>query len=353
VFVYVGAYTEPSMGHAEGISVFRFDPEAGELSLLQTVSGIASPSFLTIEPKGKYLYSVNERTQGGVTAFARDPVTGELSELNRQPSHGAAPCYVSLDASGRFVLVANYAGDTLTVLPIAGDGRLEHASCIVRHHGSSVNQERQEQPHPHMVAPTPDGRFVLATDLGKDQILTYELDTATGELVPNRRGPQFVSAEPGSGPRHFAFAPNGRTVYVINELASSLTVDDYDNDSGELRPRQTVSSLPAGFAGENTCAHVAVSMDGRFVYGSNRGHDSIAIWSVDPATGEVGLLGHEPTRGRTPRNFAIDPTGAWLLAANQDSDTIVTFRRDSESGNLAATDHVTDTPSPVAILFAP
>jgi 6-phosphogluconolactonase len=351
MFVYVGAYTRAPYGHGEGISVFQFDHTSGDLRLVHNLVGILSPSFLTADPEWRYIYAVNEWDNGAVTALAREAGSGALTTLNQQPTHGDAPCYISLDASGRFLLVANYAGETVTVLPIAEDGRLDPASCVVRHQGSSVNPDRQEKAHPHMIAPSPDGRFVLATDLGMDQILVYELDLETGQLVPNRRGTVFATAEPGAGPRHFAFAPHGRTLYVINELGSSLTVYDFDSNQGALASRQTVSSLPDGFSGENTCAHVVVSTDGRFVYGSNRGHDSISIWAVDSGSGEVSLAGNESTQGQSPRNFAIDPTGTWLLAANEKSDTIVTFRRDPELGTLAATDQRTETPSPVAILF--
>jgi 6-phosphogluconolactonase len=353
MFVYVGAYTKPPYGHADGISVFQFDPESGDMAHMQTVAGILSPSFLAADPSWRHLYSVNEWDDGTVTAFARDPISGKLIELNRERTHGDAPCYVSLDSTARYLLVTNYAGETVVVLPIAEDGRVKPASCAVRHSGLSIHPDRQERPHPHMIAPAPDGRFVLVTDLGTDQILTYEIETETGQLVPNRQGPAFASAEPGAGPRHFAFAPNGRAVYVINELASNLTVYDYKPENGELNARQTVSSLPSDFSGENTCAHVVVSSDGRFIYGSNRGHDSIAIWAVENASGEVRLVGNESSRGRSPRNFAIDPSWKWLLAANEKSDTIVTFRRDSASGLLTATGQVTETPSPVAILFCP
>jgi 6-phosphogluconolactonase len=352
VFVYVGTYTEPPSGRAEGIYVLRFDTGSGSLTPVRTVTGVPNPSFLALGADRQHLYAVNELTEGGVSAFARDPRTGELRALNRQLSHGADPCYVGLDTSGRFVLVANYSGGTVSALPIAAGGTLDPASSVIRHEGSSVDPTRQTRPHAHMIGSTPDGRYVLATDLGADRIVVYQLDTATGRLVPNASGPPFAAAEPGAGPRHFAFAPNGRTVYVINELASTLTVYAYDGERGELRSRQTVSSLPVGFAGENSCAHVVVSPDGRFVYGSNRGHDSIAIWATDETSGEVTPAGHESTRGKTPRGFALDPTGAWLLAANQDSDTIVTFRRDPGSGNLTATGQVTEIPSPVAVLFA-
>jgi 6-phosphogluconolactonase len=351
MFVYVGAYTREPFGHGEGISVFQFDPASGEMSHVQTLDGILSPSFLTADPTRRHLYSVNEWDDGAVSAFARDSETGKLTTLNQQPTHGAAPCYVTMDTAGRYLLVANYAGDTVAVLPIAGDGSLEPASCVIRHQGSGVNPDRQERPHPHMIAPTPDGRFVLVTDLGTDQIVTYELEAGTGQLVLNRRGPAFAEAEPGAGPRHFAFSPGGDTVYVLNELGSSLTAFDYDSNTGTLSARQTVSSLPSDYSGVNYCAHVVVAPDGRFVYGSNRGHDSIAIWPVDPDTRELGLASHQPSGGNWPRNFALDPTGGWLLAANEKSDTIVTFRRDAETGMLTPTGQVTKTASPVAILF--
>ncbi|MFL5761922.1 MAG: lactonase family protein [Thermomicrobiales bacterium] len=351
MFVYVGAYTEPSMGHGDGISIYRFDENSGALTPLTTMTGIANPSYLTIAPNGRYLYAVNELIDGSVTAFAREPQTGTLTELNWQSTHGAHPCYLTFDRSARFLLVANYSGETVAVLPLASDGRVEPASCVVRHEGSSVNPNRQEKAHPHMIAPSPDGLFVLATDLGADRVFVYEFDSSAGQLVPNRCGPGFVAAEPGSGPRHFAFAPNGRTVYVINELASTLTVYDFNRDTGELRRRQTDSSLPADFEGDNWCAQVLVSPDGRFVYGSNREHDRITIWSVDQATGEVTTIGYESTRGKWPRSFALDPTGNWLLAANEKSDSLSAFRRHRDSGTLMATGGLTPNPTPVAIAF--
>jgi 6-phosphogluconolactonase len=349
MFVYVGAYTEPPAGNAEGIYAFRFDGESGALELVQTVREVANPSFLVLSGDGQYLYAVNELDQGGVSAFSRDPDGGKLSSLNWQASHGASPCYISLDPSGRYALVANYTSGTVAALPIADDGSLEAASSVIQHEGSSIDPKRQGGPHAHMIAPTPDGRFVLATDLGTDQVMVYRLEE--GRLVPNPDGPSSASAEPGAGPRHFAFGTDGRTLYVINELSSTLTVYAYDSASGELSPRQTVSSLPEGFDGKNTCAQVVVSPDGRFVYGSNRGHNSIATWAIGDG-GEVTLAGHEPTQGTDPRNFAIDPSGRWLLAANQRSDTIVHFRRDAESGLLTATGQVTQVPTPVAIVFA-
>jgi 6-phosphogluconolactonase len=333
MFVYIGAYTDPPLGRARGIAVYRFDPVTGTLDHVQTVAGVANPSFLALNRDQSVLYA------------------GELRLINEQLTHGADPCYVSLDPSGRYAMVANYTGGSVAVLPVAADGGLGPASTVLQHEGSSVRPEQQGA-HPHMIAPTPDGQFVLVSDLGTDQVVIYRLDGETGHLAANEQGTLALAEEPGAGPRHFAFAPGGRALYVINELASTLSVYAYDGDRGELRRLQTVSTLPEGYDGENSCAHVAVSPDGRFVYGSNRGHDSIAIWEVDTTTGTVRLVGHESTRGKTPRNFNLDPSGTWLLAANQDSDTVVTFRRDQESGGLAATAAVTPAASPVAILFA-
>src|SRR5215212_383387 len=216
MFVYVGAYTEPPLGSADGIVVFRFDAGTGELHLVQTVPGVVNPSWLTLDGPEKILFAANEEDEGRVSAFARDSATGTLRPLNDQISHGAAPCYVSLDPSGRYLLLANYSGGTVAVLPVAADGRLEAATCVIHHQGSSIRPE-QEGPHPHMIRPSPDGRCVLVTDLGTDQVLVYRLDTSTGQLTPNEAGTPVVSEHPGAGPRHFAFAPSGSTMYVINE----------------------------------------------------------------------------------------------------------------------------------------
>src|SRR5215208_3472816 len=347
MFVYVGSYTEPPEGHAEGIAVFRFHADSGALSPVQTVTGITNPSFLTLDAGQRYLYAVNELEEGSVTAFARDAENGTLAPLNRQLSHGAAPCFISLDTSGRYALVANYSGGTVAVLPITADGHLEPATSVIDHGlaGSSVGSSRQKQPHPHMVAPAADGRLVLVTDLGLDRVFAYRLDATTGQLEPNEWGPGWVDATPGSGPRHFAFGGDDRYLYVINELDSTLTVFAYAGETGAMRAVQTVSTLPDGFTGENSCAHVVVAPDGRFVYGLNRGHDSIAIWSITGQRGEIELVGHEPTRGKNPRHFSLDPTGDWLLVANQDSDSVVTFRRDLNTGRLTAAGTVTATPS--------
>lgn len=346
-FVYVGAYTAPK-GKAEGISVYQFDPASGALIHAQTVPGVDSPSFLAFDPQQRYLFAVGEGDQGLASAFARDPETGRLTFLNRQPTHGSSPCHVSVDPTGRYALVANYGSGNLAVFPIQQDGRLSAASAVVQHEGSSVNPRRQTGPHAHMIAPDPAGRYVLANDLGIDQVLVYRLDGASGQLIAHQRG----VAQPGAGPRHFAFHPAGRLVFVINELDSTLTAYAYDPEQGTLEARHTLSTLPSDFHGDNTCAQVVMAPSGRFVYGSNRGHDSIAIFAIDETTGQLTAIGHEPTQGRNPRNFNIDPTGAWLLAANQDSGSIVTFRVDQATGQLHATGQVTETPTPVCILFS-
>jgi 6-phosphogluconolactonase len=354
MFVYVGAYTEPPFGSAAGIAVFRFAADTGALHPVQTVPEVVNPSWLTLDGREQILVAVNEEDAGRVSAFARDAATGRLRPLHAQRSHGAAPCYVSFDASGRYLLVANYAGGTIAVLPLATDGQLAAATCVIHHQGASIRAE-QAGAHPHMIRPSVDGRFVLVTDLGTDQVRVYRLDTSTGQLIPNAPGAAAVSAQPGAGPRHFAFAASGRLLYVINELDSTVTVYDYTPERGALHARQVVSTLPDGVDGAaigNSCAHIALSPDGRFVYGSNRGHDSIAIWAVEAASGELRPVGHASTRGQTPRHFSLDPTGSWLLVANQASDTIVPFRRDPGSGRLTATGAVTSTPSPVAILFS-
>jgi 6-phosphogluconolactonase len=331
------------------------DPVSGALTLVHTVADVPNPSFLALHPSRRYLYAVNAVPEidghpgGAVSAFAIDPATGALTFLNRQSSHGAGPCHVSVEHTGRFVLAANYGGGSVVMFPVQSDGSLAAASDFVQHTGSSVNPRRQEGPHAHSITPDPANRFALACDLGLDNVLVYRLDLEAGRLIPN--DPPFVRTHPGAGPRHLDFHPNGRYVYVINELDSTLTVFTYDAERGVLEEIQTISTLPEDFAGQNTCADVHVHPAGRFVYGSNRGHDSIAIFRVDEGTGRLDAVGHVPTQGQTPRNFAIDPSGTFLYAANQQSDTIVAFRIDQGMGQLAPTGHVLSIPTPVCVKF--
>jgi 6-phosphogluconolactonase len=348
--VYVGTYTR---GASEGIYRFRLDPATGALSSAGSVARVDQPSFLALHPRRALLFSVNELGEfagqkcGGVSAFAIDESTGELSLLNQQPSGGTGPCYVSVDATGRFVLVANYGGGSVALLPIGEDGRLGEASDFIQHTGSSVNPNRQQEPHAHSIIPSPDNRFAFAADLGLDKVMIYQLDLAAGRLRPN--DPPWAQVHAGAGPRHFAFHPNGRYAYLINEIDSTFTAFAYDPTRGALTELHTVPTLPAGFEGRSSCADVHVHPSGKFLYGSNRGHDSIVIYAIDEATGRLTYVGHEPTQGKTPRGFTIDPTGTYLLAANQNTDTIVTFRIDPSTGQLTATGHVAQVPTPVCL----
>ena len=350
-FVYVGTFTGP--GWAEGISVFRMDPAAGALAHEQTVAGVENPSFLALHPTQRFLYAVSEmsdaerRSGGSVVAFAIDLATGHLTILNRQPSGGAGPCHVSVDPAGRYALVANYGSGHVAALPIQHDGRLGAPTDVVEHTGRGPIPRRQEGPHAHFIATAPAGTFVLATDLGIDRVMVYRLDAAAGKLVPNDL--PFAQERSGAGPRHLAFHPSARFVYVLNEIDSTLSAFAYDAARGALRIVQTASTLPADFTGPNSTAQVVVHPTGRFAYASNRGHDSIVIFAIDQDTGRLTYVGHEPTRGRTPRNFNVDPTGTFLLAANQNSNTIVTFRIDHQTGRLAAAGPVAETPAPVCI----
>jgi len=352
LLVYVGTYTrrEPHVdGKAAGIYVYTLDAETGQLVYQSTSVGVVNPSFLTLSPQGDFLYAVNEVAEGAVSAFAIDAATGDLSLLNRQSSQGHAPCYVSTDADGRFVLAANYVTGNVCVLPVLADGRLAPASNTHQHHGHGPNP-RQDGPHAHCIVPDEHGRIFLAADLGIDQIVIYQLDAEQGRLV---RAAPPVQLPPGSGPRHLCFHPDGRMVYVLAELTSQVFVFAYDATSSALHPQQTISTLPPGYTAANTGAHVAVSPDGRFLYASNRGHDSIAIYTIAAETGLLTLVGHEPTQGQTPRHFAIDRHGRVLLVANQDSDTVVVFRRDEVGGGLTAVAPPTPIPTPDCLQLWP
>jgi 6-phosphogluconolactonase len=347
-FVYIGAYTRPQ-GRAEGIARCRFDAATGALSEAQTVAECANPSFLAFDAAERYVFSVDEINEGGVSAYARDTTTGALTLLNSQPTDGAAPCHLSVDTSGRYLLSANYKNGSIAVHPIQPDGRLGAATATVQHTGSSVNPQRQAGPHAHMITPDPAGRYILVADLGLDKVLVYQLDRSAGKLAPQAG---YGQANPGAGPRQIAFHPGAAYLSVLNEIDSTITTYAYDQQRGLLDAVQTVSTLPAGFTGDNTCARIEAHANGKFVYASNRGHDSIAIFALDAATGRLAAAGHASTQGHTPRHFAIDPTGAWLLAANQGSDNIVVFRIDRTTGQLSPTGQQVQTPSPVCLIFS-
>lgn len=350
--VYIGTYTEHE---SKGIYVCRFDSEHGRLSPPRLAVETVNPSFLAPHPNRRFLYAVNEASDlqgkagGTVSAFKINPATGELTFLNRVASQGALPCHITVDASGQSALVANYKSGSVAVLPVRNDGRLEQASAVIQHAGSSMHPTRQRGPHAHSVILSPDNRFTLVPDLGIDQVLAYRLDALHGTLAPGRAPSTGLKA--GAGPRHAAFHPNGRLLYVISELQSTLTVFAYDQASAALTRLQTLSTLPPGPSAESAAAEVRTHPTGRFLYASNRGHDSIAVFSIAPEEGTLTLLGHVPTQGKTPRHFALDPAGPWLVAANQDSNTLVVFRLDLKSGALTSTGQTLEIPSPVCVRF--
>jgi len=366
IFVSIGTYTESAEhGEAEGIYLYRMDPSSGALTHVRTVPGVANPSFLAFGPAQRYLYACNEtetfagQPGGGVSAFALDAQAGNLTYLNAQPTHGAYPCHLCVDPTGRYLLSANYGSGSFAVHPIAADGRLGAATDVVRHVGSGPNARRQDGPHAHMVTFDLSGRYALLVNLGIDQTLVCRLDTEADKLVPHEvvapsgaTEQSSAPAAPGAGPRHVAFHPSNRYAYVINELGCTVDLFAWDATAGTLAPLQTISTVPAGFSAANTTAEIAVHPSGRFLYGSNRGHDSIAIYRIDPASGRLTALGNAPTQGKDPRSFAIDPTGTFLLAANQNSSSVVTFRIDQSTGVLSPTGHVAPIPTPVCLLFA-
>ncbi|MCU1267809.1 MAG: 6-phosphogluconolactonase [Acidobacteria bacterium] len=350
--VFVGTYTS---GKSEGIYLYRLDQSSGELRHVATTKGVVDPSFLTIAPNRRYLYAVNEvemfagKKSGALSAFAIDQRSGELTLLNQQPTLGGAPCYVVTDQTGEFALVANYVGGNVAVLPVHSDGSLGEATDMKQDFGSSINADRQTGPHAHCIVLDPGNRFAYACDLGTDKIMIFRFDKRQGKLMPGKK--PWVQVKPGAGPRHLTFHPSGRYAFVLNELHATVTVFAHNAVDGNLREVQTIVTLPKEFKGENTSADIHVSLDGRFLYCSNRGHDSIAAFKIDPRSGKLTFIAHEPTGGQTPRNFAIDPTGTFLLAANQKSDNIVTFRLDPKTGRLRATGHVVKVPSPVCLKF--
>ena len=349
VAVYFGTYTGGD-GPSKGIYRSTLDLETGELADPALAAEATNPSFLEIHPNGKFLYAVSESGRAGtVTAYAIDEGTGDLTRLNQQSSRGRGPCHVNVDHAGRNVLAANYGSGSAAVIPIRPDGSLAEPSAFTQHSGSSVNPRRQQEPHAHSINVSPDDRFAFVADLGIDKIMIYRLDVEAGTIVANR--PAFAEVKAGAGPRHFAFHPNGQRAYVINELDCTITAFTYDAGSGALTETQTVPTLPEGFEGRSTCAEVRVHPNGTFLYGSNRGHDSIVVYRIDGAAGVLTFVEHETAGIKTPRNFNIDPTGAFCLVGNQDSDNVVVFRVNRQTGALEPTGHRVSVGRPVCIRF--
>jgi 6-phosphogluconolactonase len=352
--VFVGTYTHTT---SKGIYAYNMDPATGALEPTGETAEMISPSFLTFDPAQKNLYAVSEVEEfegsrgGSVSAFSIESGTGKMTPINTQPTIGTIPCHLNVDATTTRLVLANYGSGSVVVYPIRDDGGIGEMSEFVQHEGSSVNPDRQQGPHAHSVTIGPGNRFVYAADLGIDKLFTYELNIAAGKLTP--AASPTVRLADGAGPRHFDIHPDGKRAYAVNELNSTITALTLDPDTGALDPVQTLSTIPEGFSGVTHCADVHVSPDGRFVYGSNRGHDSIAIFAIDQTTGDLSLVGNAPTLGKTPRNFAIDPTGTILLAANQDSDSVVTFHIDQQTGELHPTGDVAEVPMPVCVKLAP
>ena len=351
--VYIGTYTEHG---SKGIYVCEFDPSTGTLTPPELAAATADPSFLVVSPDRRFLYAINEtdhfngQPAGGVSAFSIAPATGKLTLLNQVSSLAPGPAYITLDRSGHYVLVANYDEGSVAVYRIMPDGKIGDSTAFVRHYGSSVNAERQKGPHAHSIAMSSDNRFAIVADLGLDELIVYPLDASQGTLGT----PRVIKTDPGVGPRHLTLASSGKFIYVINELKSSLTVYSYNASDGAMTPLQKISTLPNNFHGENTAAEVVLDPTEKFLYASNRGDDnSIAVFAVDPKKGTLTAIEYVPTGGKTPRNFAIDPSGQWLLAANQDSNNIVAFRINAKSGRLTPAGKSIEVNSPTIVDFVP
>lgn len=349
--VYVGTYTKDS--GSRGIYRLSLDLVTGAMVETGSTSGVDNPSFLAIHPNKKFLYAAAEVEEtggvktGGVKAYAI-AADGSLTELNQQPSGGGAPCHLSVDGEGKHLLVANYVGGNVSVFPIARDGTLQPASAFVQHEGGPNSNPRQSSPHAHSINLSSDNHFAFVADLGLDEVKAYRYDANAGTLVAHDAGTIRLAA--GSGPRHFSFSPSGQFAYVNGEMSSEVNAYAYDKEAGTLSALNTLSTLPEGGEVDNSTAEVVVSPNGKFVYVSNRGHDSLAVFAVN-ADGTLVARGHQSTGGKTPRNFAIDPTGTFLLAANQRSNSVVSFRIDSESGGLTPTGHAIAVPAPVCVRY--
>ena len=348
--VHVGTYTS---GKSEGIYTYRFDPTTGALRRYSSVKSI-NPSFITSDRRRRYLYAVNEvgehegKPGGYVSAFEINALDGNLLFLNQQATHGADPCHLTVDSKTKALLVANYTGGNITVLPIRGDGSLAPASDLKQHEGSGI-KEQQKGPHAHCIILDRFERHAVAADLGIDKVMVYRFNRAAGKLIPAKQ--PFVQLQAGAGPRHLTFHPAGKYLYVINELDSSMAAFKYNEMNGTLTHIDTLSTLPSDFSGVSYCADVHVSPSGRFLYGSNRGHNSIVVFEINPRTGKLKLVEHVSTEGDWPRNFAIDPSGKFLVVANQRSENVVTFNIDPRTGRLKPSGHNEQIPAPVCIKF--
>ena len=351
--VFISAFAS---GDKAGIHAFAFDTKTGVLKPLHRTTDLQNPFFISISRDKRFLYAINAEKFGGnedefVAAYALEGRSGQLKRLNQQSARGTASCYLDADATGKSVLVANYASGSVAALPVRADGSLGEAASFVQHSGSSADPERQKGPNAHSIVISPDNRFALAADLGIDKILIYRLDAATATLMANEAQP-FAKLQPGSGPRHLTFHPDGKHVYVINELKNTITVFDYATDAGTLTERQTMTTLPAGFSGKSYTADLKITPDGRFLYGTNRGHDSIAAYRI-AEDGKLSLIGIEPSLGKGPQNLLITPDGRWLLCANMPGNSVIVFRIDAASGHIKPEGDPVSMPMPSCIRWLP
>jgi 6-phosphogluconolactonase len=348
MFVYFGTHRA---GTNVGFSLAHFDTVTGVLTKPEFITQSPAPAYFVIHPDGRHLYTCNSGSPGEVSAYEIEPHTGQLKFLNRVPAGGTDTSYVSLDQTGHYVLAANYSGGNIAVFAIKPDGSLGERTAFVQHTGSSVNPQRQTHAYAHSIIVDPSNRFALACDLGLDRVFVYRFNTRDGSLTPN--DPPFSTVTPGSGPRHAKFHPNGRWVYVISEIASTVTAFNWDSTNGALAEFQFVSTLPDDFKGTNTAAEIMIHPNGKFLYASNRGDNSLAVFSIDQTTGRLTPVEHVSTAGRTPRNFAFDPTGKWILCSNQDSNFVVVFRVDENTGKLTQVGDPVSVPYPFCERFLP
>lgn len=349
-FVYIGCYT--SGGKSKGIQLFRFDASTGKLSGGELAGEASNPSFLTIHQNRKHLYAIGElydKTKGGaLTAFEIDSATGKLKQLNQVGTRGGGPCHLLVDKTGKNVVVANYGGGSVAAFPLEADGRVGEAASYIQHKGSSIDPKRQQGPRAHSVNITPDNRFVFVADLGLDQVLVYKFNAAKCELTPN--DPPFVKVRPGGGPRHFSLHPSGKFAYSNSEMGNAVTAFRFDGSKGVLTEIQYIPTIPGDWKGVSHTAEVLCHPSGKFLYCSNRGHDSIAVFRIGK-DGKLTNVEYAPTLGKTPRNFNIDPTGAYLIAANQQTDNLVVFKIDQGTGKLVPTGQSVESGAPVCIKF--
>jgi 6-phosphogluconolactonase len=349
LFVYFGSHGK---GPNIGFSLAHFDTETGRLTTPVFLQEAVAPAYFIIRPDGTRLYTCNSEPGSSVSAYAIDPATAKLTFLNQKPSGGGDPSYVSLDATGRYLMVANYLGGSVAVFALQPDGSIGERTAFVQHTGASVNPSNQTHAHAHSIRVDPTNRFVLVADLGVDKVFVYRLDPKTGALQPN--DPPFATVAPGAGPRHTAFHPNGRYVYLINQMGGSIVRFGWDSNRGALTQFETISTLPEGAQVTSTgAAEILVHPSGRFLYATNRGHDSVAVFSIQPETGRLTPIQHIPTQGKTPRNCEFDPTGRWLLVTNQDSNNALVFGIDQNTGRLTQAGQPVPVPAPFCERFLP